>query len=99
MATGRPILGVRPSGLCKVVYFNAEDPFDEIQRRVLAICQHHDIPQQELVGQLFVASGRDQELILSKGDDGAIIESVFGLMERYAEAESIDLFAFDPSPT
>jgi hypothetical protein len=96
MATGRPILDIRPSSLCKVVYFNAEDPFDEIQRRVLAICQHHNIPQAELVGQLFIASGRDQELILSKGDDGAIVESVFGLMERYAEAESIDVFAFDP---
>jgi putative DNA primase/helicase len=96
MATGRDILGIRPSGLCKVVYFNAEDPFDEIQRRVLAICQHHEINQAELVGQLFVASGRDQELILSKGDDGAIIEATFELMERYAQAENIDIFAFDP---
>lgn len=96
MATGRDILGIKPATMCKVVYFNAEDPLDEIQRRVLAICQHHDIAQEELVGQLFTASGRDQELILSKGDDGAIVEAVFDLMERYAEAESIDVFAFDP---
>lgn len=96
MATGREILGIKPSGICKVVYFNAEDPKDEIDRRVLAICQDHGIPQQELVGQLFTASGRDQELILSKGDDGAIVEPVFELMERYAEAENIDVFAFDP---
>lgn len=96
MATGRAILGVKPCGLLKVVYFNAEDPFDEIQRRVLAICQHYEIDQAELVGQLFIASGRDQELILSKGDDGAIIEATFDLVERYAEAENIDVFAFDP---
>lgn len=96
MATGRPILNIRPAGICKVVYFNAEDPLDEIQRRVLAICQHHDIPQHELVGQLFVASGRDQEMILSRGDNGDILEPVFDLMERFAEAESIDVFAFDP---
>lgn len=96
MATGRAILGVKPAGMLKVVYFNAEDPYDEIQRRVLAICQHYDINQSELVGQLFIASGRDQELILSKGDDGAIIEATFELVERYAEAENIDVFAFDP---
>lgn len=96
MATGRAILGIKPSGLLKVVYFNAEDPYDEIQRRVLAICQHYDINQSELVGQLFIASGRDQELILSKGDEGAIIEATFELVERYAEAENIDVYAFDP---
>lgn len=96
MATGRAILGIKPAGLLKVVYFNAEDPYDEIQRRVLAICQHYGIKQAELEGQLFIASGRDQELILSKGDDGAIIEATFELVERYAEAENIDVFAFDP---
>ncbi len=96
MATGRPILGIRPSAMCKVVYFNAEDPIDEIQRRVLAICKSHGIEQGELVGQLFVASGRDQELILSKGDDGAIVEAVFDLIERFAVSENIDVFAFDP---
>lgn len=96
MATGRDLLGVKPAAMCKVVYFNAEDPFDEIQRRVLAICQHYDIAQSELVGQLFIASGRDQELILSKGDDGKIVEAVFDLIERYAQAENIDVFVFDP---
>ena len=96
MATGRAILGIKPASMCKVVYFNAEDPRDEIDRRVLAICQHHEIDQAELVGQLFVASGRDQELILSKGDDGQIIEATFDLLERYAQAENIDLFALDP---
>lgn len=96
MATGRALLGIRPQGLCKVVYFNAEDPLDEIQRRVLAVCRHYDIPQEELVGQLFIASGRDQELILSRGDNGDIVEPVFQLIERYCEAESIDLVALDP---
>lgn len=96
MATGRSLLGIRPHGLCKVVYFNAEDPLDEIQRRVLAVCRHFGIPQEELIGQLFIASGRDQELILSRGDNGDIVEPVFQLIERYCEAESIDLVALDP---
>lgn len=96
MATGRALLGIRPSSMLKVVYFNAEDPRDEIERRVLAVCKHFDIPQRELVGQLFIASGRDQELILAKGDAGDIVEPVFQLIERYCEAESIDVVALDP---
>jgi len=54
MATGRDLLGIRPNSLCKVIYFNAEDPLDEIQRRVLAICDFFSIPQRELIGQLFI---------------------------------------------
>ncbi|MDD9727211.1 AAA family ATPase [Roseovarius sp. SK2] len=96
MATGRDLLGTRPNNLCKVIYFNAEDPLDEIQRRILAVCSFFNIPQRELVGQLFIASGRDQELILSRGDIGEINEPVFGLIERYCEAEAIDVVAFDP---
>ena len=96
MATGRALLGIKPHALCKVVYFNAEDPLDEIQRRVLAVCRHFKIPQHELVGQLFIASGRDQELILAKGDAGDIVEPVFQIIERYCEAENIDLVALDP---
>lgn len=96
MATGRALLGTKPHGLFKVVYFNAEDPRDEIERRVLAVCQHFGIPQQELVGQLFIASGRDQELILARGDAGEIVEPVFQLIERYCEAEAIDVVALDP---
>ena len=96
MATGRPILDIRPKQRCKVVYFNAEDPFDEIQRRVLAICEHHGVPQEDLAGWLFTASGRDVELIMSRGDSGDIVEPVFGLIERFCEAEAIDVAAFDP---
>jgi len=96
MATGRPLLGIRPKGLFKVVYFNAEDPLDEIERRVIAACQHFGVPQEELVGQLFIASGREQEMLLAKGEQGDIVEPVFQLIERYCEAEAIDVVALDP---
>ena len=95
MATGRSILGIKPRCACRVVYFNAEDPIEEIQRRVLAICWHHKIDQSDLVGRLFVASGRDHELIL-QGSDGAVSEEVFALIEGYARAHDIDVFVFDP---
>lgn len=63
---------------------------------MLAVCKHFGIRQEELVGQLFIASGRDQEIILARGDNGDIVEPVFQLIERYCEAENIDLVALDP---
>jgi hypothetical protein len=96
IATGRPILGVKPKKRERVVYYNAEDPLDEIQRRVLAILYCHQIEQSELVGWLFTASGRDKELILSTGEDGTIVEPVFEHIEKFNSACGVAVFAFDP---
>jgi hypothetical protein len=96
IATGLPILGITPKQREKVVYYNAEDPMDEIQRRVLAILYHYKIPQEEIVGWLFLASGRETELILSTGDDGTIVEPVFEHIERFHDKCGVAVFAFDP---
>lgn len=96
IATGRAILGVAPQGRQRVVYYNGEDPKEEIQRRVLAICQHHGIPQQDLVGWLWIASGRDTELVLAAGDAGEIVEPVFTLLDAFAAEVKPGVFAFDP---
>jgi hypothetical protein len=96
IATGRPILGVLPKARERVVYFNAEDPLEEVQRRVLALCQHHGIPQGDLVNWLYLASGRETELILAVGDAGDIVEPVFELIENYARDIKPAVFAFDP---
>jgi hypothetical protein len=96
IATGRPILGVVPKARERVVYFNAEDPEEEIDRRVLALCQHHGIEQSELVDWFYRASGRETELILAVGDAGDIVEPVFELIEAYARDIKPAVFAFDP---
>lgn len=96
IATGKPILGIEPKRREKVVYYNAEDPLDEIQRRVLAILYCYRIPQEEIVGWLYTASGRDKELILSTGEDGTIVEPVFEHIERFNEKCGAAVFAFDP---
>ena len=96
IATGRDFLGVVPKQREKVVYFNAEDPLEEIERRVLAMCQHHGITQDELVGWLFLASGRDTELILSAGEDGDIVEAAFELIEKFNAEIGAGVYAFDP---
>lgn len=96
MATARPILGITPEERVRVIYFNAEDPKEEIDRRVLAICQHHGIDQEELPGWLWTASGRDEELILAVGEAGDIVEPVFDLMGAFAREVEPAVFAFDP---
>ena len=50
MATIRNLLGEQPPERLRVWYHNGEDSRDELNRRLLAICQHYKIPQEELVG-------------------------------------------------
>ena len=48
MATARPLLGEAPEERCRVWIHNGEEPRDELSRRILAICQWYNIPQEEL---------------------------------------------------
>jgi hypothetical protein len=65
MATGKALLGITPSQRCRVWYWNGEDPLEETERRIAAICLHFRIAKGELEGWLFVDSGREQEIILA----------------------------------
>lgn len=96
IASGRPILGVHPASREKVVYFNAEDPVDEINRRVVAMCQLHNVPQEEIAGWLFTASGRNTEIILSAGENGDIVEAAFKMIEDFHASTNAAVYAFDP---
>lgn len=96
MATGRNLLGVQPTGALRVVYFNAEDPLDELKLRVLAICQRFGIPQRELVGKLFLQSGRDNEILLARGDPGELIEAAFTKIEGFVKFHGVDVVILDP---
>ncbi|MBB5220345.1 hypothetical protein HNP73_000266 [Amaricoccus macauensis] len=96
MATGRQLIGVQPVQRLRVVYFNAEDPREEIERRVLAACQHFDIDQAELEGRLFTASGREVDLILARGEAGDIVEDAFALVTAFYAEFKPDVLIFDP---
>jgi hypothetical protein len=51
MAVGRDLLdGSKPITRLRVWYWNGEDPKDEIQRRIAAICLHYKIEQKDLEG-------------------------------------------------
>lgn len=96
MATGRNLLGVDPKEARRVIYFNAEDPLVELQLRVAAICLRFGIDQRELIGKLYLQSGRENEIILATGDPGELIEAAFQRIEGFLKFHGIDVVILDP---
>src|SRR5262245_57974298 len=49
MVTGRGLIGPKPvGGALRVLYWNGEDPEDEVERRIAAICIHYNIKPETL---------------------------------------------------
>ena len=68
ITTGKNLTGMKVLQRGGVLLYNAEDPADEMQRKVAALCQHHGINISEL-GDLFYRSGQDDEaFIFAKRD-------------------------------
>ena len=98
MAIGRPLLGVPVPKRLRVWYWNGEDPIEEIERRVAAICIHYGIDGRDLEGFLFLDSGRTSSIVIaSRTKDGAKVAEpvVAGLIDQIHENE-IDVFMVDP---
>jgi hypothetical protein len=98
MATGRDLLGYQPTKKCRVFYWNAEEPLNEIFRRIAAICQHHGIPHGEWEGQLFACSGHDFTVKLAALAEGKVKfdEKLIGKIMNEIEFHGIDVAIFDP---
>ncbi len=98
MATGRPLLGVRPEKRLRVWYWNGEDPKIEIERRVAAACIHYRIEPAELDDWLFIDSGRDARIVIAESTrDGAkttrpVVEAVIAAIRK----NLIDVMSVDP---
>ncbi len=94
--TQRDFLGFMPKKKCKVVYYNSEDPTDELNRRCLAIMQHWGISQEEVAGRVYLGYGRDSDLILCQGADSSLQEPNFDKIERFCLDNEIDILILDP---
>ncbi|TCR07246.1 bifunctional DNA primase/polymerase [Neorhizobium sp. JUb45] len=99
MVSGRALLGVKPPQRLRTWIFNAEDPRDELERRIMAACIHYNLKPEDLEGHLFLDSGREQELVVAIEDKKAgvriqqpIVEAVVEQIERYG----IDVMIVDP---
>jgi hypothetical protein len=100
MATCRNLLGEQPTERLRVWFHNGEDNIDELNRRLAAICQHFDIPMEELRGWWFMTSGNEVPLRVAKGYSNLTIDT--RLIKCITEAigdNQIDATILDPLVT
>jgi hypothetical protein len=97
MATCRNLLGEQPVERVRVWYHNAEDTQDEVNRRVVAICKHFKIPQQELVGWFIATSCEKFDLRVARGINELRVEdrTVEAIADKIHTLE-IDVAIVDP---
>jgi hypothetical protein len=98
MATGRGLLSGKPGPLRRVWYWCGEDPREEIERRVAAICLHYGITADDLGDRLFIDSGRDTPLIMAtESRDGVqLARPVADGLATEMQASRIDVLVLDP---
>lgn len=99
MATDRRLLG-QPihEGPLRVWYWNGEDPLEEIERRVAAICLHFNIEPDALGDRLYLNSGRDCGIVLAatSRNGTAVARSVVDAMTATIAEQRIDVVILDP---
>ena len=69
MAIGRDLLSdgePLPTGPLCVWGHNGEDPYVELQRRIMAVCRHYGVTREDLGGRLKITSGRDSKMLLAR---------------------------------
>lgn len=99
MASGKDLLGTKPPQRLRVWLFNAEDPRDEMERRIMAACIHYKLRPQDIEGHLFLDSGREQELVVAIDDRKAGVKIQSPIVEAVVEqilANEIDVMIVDP---
>lgn len=99
LATGRDLLKTKVYGGSKRVWlYNLEDPPDELERRVAAVCQHYGIDAEALANRLFVDSGRIQPLCIAEQIDSQtkVIRPIADQVILELQDRKIDLLIIDP---
>jgi hypothetical protein len=101
MATGKDLLGHSVSEPLKVWYWNGEDPFDELQRRFLAVIQHFNLTNDDLnllEQNLFFDSGRNLEIKIAFQEKNGvrIAAPMANRIKQWVEENEIDVMVVDP---
>lgn len=98
MASGKSLLGIQPDNKLRVWYWNGEDPFDELQRRIMATVKHYNLTPQDIGDRLFVDSGRIMPIIIAEVDKTGTrlaVPIVDGVIKTIHE-NRIDVVVIDP---
>ncbi|WP_343501955.1 MULTISPECIES: AAA family ATPase [Roseobacteraceae] len=98
MASGRELLGEWTEKDLKVWIYNLEDQEDELDRRIVAAMQHHQVSFREIDGRLFRDTGRNRALCTAIQSRGGIhiVQPEMRALEREIKARSIDVLVVDP---
>lgn len=99
MASGKDLTGDKPPKRLKVWLFNAEDPRDEMDRRIMAACLHYGLSLADIEGHLFLDTGREQELIVMHEDKKTGVTVNVPIVEAVAEQirrNQVDVLIVDP---
>lgn len=94
----RALLGVQPHGQYRVWYWNGEDPFDELQRRIAAATKHHELAPSDIAERLFVNSGRDLPIVIAEEIRREVVVNEAEVQEIIAtiRERKIDVVIIDP---
>jgi hypothetical protein len=99
MAIGKDLLNAGvPINRSRVWYWNGEDPREEMDRRIAAVCLYYNIDPKELEGWLFIDSGHDMRIKLAAeqhGEGRLETYTIEQICQMIAELE-VDLVILDP---
>lgn len=98
MVSERELLGEWTAKGLNVWLYNLEDPRDEMNLRITAAMQRHDVQPDEVEGRLFVDTGRERELCTAvQTREGVVIvkPEIEELAREIAERQ-IDVMIVDP---
>jgi hypothetical protein len=98
MVSGRELLGDWIAPNLKVWIFNLEDPRDELDRRITAAMQHHNVAPDAIAGRLFVDTGRERSLCtaIQTREGVQIIKPEMDALATEITARGIDVLIVDP---
>jgi AAA domain len=98
MITARDLLGVKPDQALKVWLWNLEDPEIETTRKIQAACIEYEITRDEIEGNLFVNSGRDQPLVVAQTTrhGTTICQPIIDDLVKQIKERGIDVLVIDP---
>lgn len=98
VASGRPILGDHIFARANVAVLNLEEPMDELDRRLAAVCIRHRICETEILDRLYLNSGDDRPLTMAAigGDGFEVVSPDEEALVAEIKAHDIGLIIVDP---
>jgi hypothetical protein len=87
-----------PVAPLKILYVNNEDPRDEVQRRLAAICTQLGVDASELRGRLHIYPGTDLKLVAKDPGPGALPAATSALRDLigWCKQDGYDAIVLDP---